>query len=124
MIMSKTVCVKNINIGGGNPVTIQSMTNLSVERIDETLQQISQLTNAGCDIVRVAVPNMTSAKAFAEVRKHTNVPLVADIHFDYRLAIASIEAGADKIRINPGNVPQRHLDEVIACAKQHNVAIR
>lgn len=122
--MTKTVTVRNVKIGGGNPVSVQSMTNVSLERIDETLLQISQLADAGCDIVRIAVPNMRCAKAFAEVRKQTGVPLVADIHFDYRLAVAAIEAGADKIRINPGNVPQRHLDEVIDCAKQHNVAIR
>ena len=100
------------------------MTNLSVLDIDATLQQIFELQSAGCDIVRIALPNSQSVEAFAKVRAQTDMPLVADIHFDYRLAIGGIEAGADKIRINPGNVPQEHLDKVIDCAKAHNVAIR
>ena len=100
------------------------MTNLSVLDIDATLQQICDLQKAGCDIVRIALPNTQSVEAFAKVRAQTDMPLVADIHFDYRLAIGAIEAGADKIRINPGNIPQEHLDKVIDCAKAHQVAIR
>ena len=122
--MSKSVQIKNVIIGGGNPIAIQSMTNLPVTRIDETLAQIEQFRRAGGDIMRIAVPNSEAAKAFAEVRKHTDVPLVADIHFDYRLAIAAIEAGADKIRINPGNIAKAQLDSVIDCAKAHAIPIR
>ena len=124
MKMSKTVQIKNVIIGGGHPIAIQSMTNLPVTRVDETLRQIEQFSRAGGDIMRIAVPNNEAAKAFREVRKQTAVPLVADIHFDYRLAIAAIEAGADKIRINPGNVAQQQLVSVIDCAKSHGVPIR
>ncbi len=120
----KQATVKNIKIGAGAPISIQSMTNLSVLDIDATLEQIRALGSAGCDIVRIALPNAQSVDAFKLVRTKTDIPLVADIHFDYRLAIAGIEAGADKIRINPGNIPQEHLDKVIDCAKAHNVAIR
>lgn len=120
----KQATVKNIKIGGGAPISIQSMTNLSVLDIDATLEQIKALECAGCDIVRIALPNAQSVDAFKVVRTKTDIPLVADIHFDYRLAIGGIEAGADKIRINPGNIPQEHLDKVIHCAKAHNIAIR
>ena len=120
----KQATIKNIKIGGGAPISIQSMTNLSVLDIDATLEQIKVLEGAGCDIVRIALPNAQSVDAFKLVRTKTDIPLVADIHFDYRLAIGGIEAGADKIRINPGNIPQEHLDKVIDCAKAHNVAIR
>ena len=120
----KQILVKNIKIGGGAPISIQSMTNLSVLDFDATLEQIKALEHAGCDIVRIALPNVQSVEAFKVVRAKTDIPLVADIHFDYRLAIGGIEAGADKIRINPGNIPQEHLDKVIDCAKAHNVAIR
>lgn len=120
----KQATVKNIEIGGGAPISIQSMTNLSVLDIDATLEQIKALECAGCDIVRIALPNSQSVDAFKVVRIKTDIPLVADIHFDYRLAIGGIEAGADKIRINPGNIPQEHLDKVIHCAKAHNIAIR
>ena len=120
----KQAKIKNLIIGGGALITIQSMTNLSVLDVDGTLQQIEQLESAGCDIVRIALPNSQSVDAFAKVRAKTNIPLVADVHFDYRLAIGGIEAGADKIRINPGNIETQHLDQVIDCAKMHNVAIR
>ena len=122
--MTKTVQIKNVIIGGGNPVAIQSMTNLPVTNVEQTLAQIEQFSRAGGDIMRIAVPNTEAAKAFAEVRKQTAVPLVADIHFDYRLAIRAIEAGADKIRINPGNIAEKQLDSVIDCAKSHGVPIR
>ncbi len=119
----KQVNVKNLIIGNGK-VTVQSMTNLPVTDIDGTLSQINRLAAAGCDIVRIAVPNKTSAEAFAQVRLQTDIPLVADIHFDYRLAIAALEGGADKVRINPGNMPKQQLVAVIDCAKKHNAAIR
>ena len=121
---TKEVKIRNIAIGGRNPVAIQSMTNLSVRDIEGTLRQIEECGNAGCDVMRIAVPDIRSAESFGVVRKQTNMPLVADIHFDYRLAISSIEAGADKIRINPGNIPLKQLDNVIDCAKSHSVPIR
>ena len=89
-------------IGGGNPILIQSMTNTKTEDVEATVKQIQALTEAGCDIIRCAVPTMEAAKALSEIKKQISIPLVADIHFDYRLAIAAIENGADKIRINPG----------------------
>ena len=94
-------------IGGGNPILIQSMTNTKTEDVEATVKQIQALTEAGCDIIRCAVPTMEAAKALSEIKKQISIPLVADIHFDYRLAIAAIENGADKIRINPGNIGSR-----------------
>ena len=94
-------------IGGGNPILIQSMTNTKTEDAAATVSQIHQLEAAGCDIIRCAVPHMEAAAALKEIKKQISIPLVADIHFDYRLAIAAIENGADKIRINPGNVGSR-----------------
>ena len=91
-------------IGGGAPVSIQSMTNTKTSDVKETVAQIRRLVDAGCDIVRVAVPDIGAAHAIAEIKKDISVLLVADIHFDYKLAVASAEAGADKIRINPGNI--------------------
>ena len=121
---TKVVKIRGIAIGADNPIAIQSMTNVPVVYIDNTMRQIEECRSAGCDIMRIAVPNMPSAKAFATVRKQTDMPLVADIHFDYRLAIAAIEAGADKIRINPGNMMLSQLDSVIDCAKAHCIPIR
>ena len=94
-------------IGGGNPILIQSMTNTKTEDVEATVKQIQALTEAGCDIIRCAVPTMEAAKALSEIKKQISIPLVADIHFYYRLAIAAIENGADKIRINPGNIGSR-----------------
>ena len=123
-VVNKVVNIRNIAVGGGNPIAIQSMTNLPVTDIDGTLCQIQECKQAGCDIMRIAVPDVQSAEAFGAVRKQTDMPLVADIHFDYRLAIASIKAGADKIRINPGNMSLSQLNSVIDCAKAHSVPIR
>ena len=123
-IKTKKIDIRNVAIGDGNPIAIQSMTNLPVENVDATLEQIRRLTDAGCDIVRIAVPSLKAAQAFGVVRQRVGIPLVADVHFDYRLAIASIEAGADKIRINPGNVPLNNLEKVIDCSKRHGTAIR
>ena len=122
--MSKPVKIKNVIIGGGNPIAIQSMTNLPVTHIDATLKQVDEFVRAGGDVMRIAVPNADAVKAFATVRKQTAVPLVADVHFDYRLAIGAIEAGADKIRINPGNIAEKQLDSVIDCAKSRGIPIR
>ena len=121
---TKEVKIRNFRIGGGNPIAIQSMTNLPVTDVENTLQQIERCVAAGCDVMRIAVPNAEAVKAFEAVRKQTATPLVADIHFDYRLAIAAIEAGADKIRVNPGNMSIEQLETVIDCAKSHRVPIR
>lgn len=123
-ITTKQVNIRNIAIGGDNRIAIQSMTNLPVQNVEGTLEQIKRLTDVGCDIVRIAVPNAAAVQAFGVVRKQTDAPLVADIHFDYRLAIAAMDAGADKIRINPGNIALPNLDTVIDCAKANGVAVR
>ncbi len=100
----KQIIVGGIPIGGGAPVTVQSMTNTKTDDIAETVAQINRLREAGCDIVRVAVPDSAAARAVEAIKKQTDIPIVADIHFDYRLAVEAAEAGADKIRINPGNI--------------------
>ena len=101
---TKVIKIGDRVIGGGNPILIQSMTNTKTEDVEATVNQIKELEAAGCDIRRCAVPTMEAAKALKEIKKQINIPLVADIHFDYRLAIAAMENGADKIRINPGNI--------------------
>ena len=101
---TRVVQIGDKKIGGGNPVLIQSMCNTKTENVEETVKQILKLEEAGCDIIRTAVPTMEAAAAIREIKKQIHIPLVADIHFDYRLAIAAIESGADKIRINPGNI--------------------
>jgi (E)-4-hydroxy-3-methylbut-2-enyl-diphosphate synthase len=112
-------------IGGGNPVLIQSMTNTKTEDAAATAAQIRALTAAGCEIVRCAVPTMEAAEALEEIRKQISIPLVADIHFDYRLALAAIAHGADKIRINPGNIGSRErVKAVVEAAKERNIPIR
>ena len=98
---TKIVKIGNKVIGGGNPILIQSMTNTKTENVADTVAQINALTDLGCDIIRCAVPTMEAARALKEIKKQISIPLVADIHFDYKLAIAAIENGADKIRINP-----------------------
>lgn len=123
--MRKSVMCGGVKIGGGAPVSIQSMTNVDSRNGAALIKQIDMLQAAGCDIVRIAVPDMEAAETFAAVRKKTDMPLVADIHFDYRLAIASIEAGADKIRINPGNIGDRsRVKAVVNAAKERNIPIR
>ncbi len=121
---TKKVYVRNVPIGGNSPIAIQSMTNISVTNVAATMEQLENCRLNGCDIMRIAVPNKESVSALATVRKQTDIPIVADIHFDYRLALAAIEAGADKIRINPGNMSLSQLDSVIDCAKEHSVPIR
>ncbi len=122
---TRQINVKGILIGGGAPVVIQSMTNRLTTDIDATLEQIEALSFAGCEIVRVAVPDRKSAKAFEKIRKQTEVPLVADIHFQYRLAIAAIEAGADKVRINPGNIGSEiRVKAIVDAAKHAGIPIR
>lgn len=122
--MTKQIKIRNLIIGGGAQIAVQSMTNVPVLDIDGTLHQISRLHNAGCDLVRIAVPNLKSVEAFGKVRQNTDMPLIADIHFDSRLAVGAIEAGADKIRINPGNMSIDQLDNVIAAAKSNGIPIR
>ncbi len=112
-------------IGGGNPILIQSMTNTKTESIEATVTQIHALEKAGCELIRCTVPTMEAAKAFSEIKKQISIPLIADIHFDYRLAIAAIENGADKIRINPGNIGSvDKVRAVVDAAREHNVPIR
>lgn len=112
-------------IGGNNPIAIQSMTNTKTEDVDATVSQINQLADAGCDIIRCAVPTMEAAEALTEIKKRISIPLVADIHFDYRLAIAAIEHGADKIRINPGNIGSTdRIKAVVDKAKEYGIPIR
>lgn len=123
--LTKKIQIGNVVIGGGKPIAIQSMTNTRTEDVCATVSQIKELTAAGCDIIRCAVPTMEAAKALSEIKKQITIPLVADIHFDYRLAIAAIENGADKIRINPGNIGDMERVRAVAeTAKQHGVPIR
>ncbi len=123
--MTKTVKIGDRVIGGGHPILIQSMTNTRTEDTAATVSQIQKLTAAGCDIIRCAVPTMEAAEALGEIKKQITIPLVADIHFDYRLAIAAIKYGADKIRINPGNIgSSQRVKEVVEAAKEKNIPIR
>ena len=123
--LTKEVHIGNRVIGGANPILIQSMTNTKTEDVAATVAQIQKLTKAGCDIIRCAVPTMEAAKALAEIKKQIEIPLVADIHFDYKLAIAAMENGADKIRINPGNIGSvDRVKAVVDVAKECNIPIR
>ena len=122
---TKVVQIGDRKIGGGNPIAIQSLTNTKTEDIDATVKQILALEQAGCDIIRCAVPTMEAAKALAKIKQQIHIPLVADIHFDYRLAIAAMENGADKIRINPGNIGSKErVQAVVDTAKERNIPIR
>ena len=122
---TKEILIGNRTIGGGNPIAIQSMTNTRTEDVEATVAQILELEAAGCDIIRSTVPTEEAARAIRQIKERIHIPLVADIHFDYRLAIAAIENGADKIRINPGNIggPER-IREVVAAARMRQVPIR
>ncbi len=122
---TKKVLIGDVVIGGGSPVAIQSMTNTRTEDVEATVSQIQKLETAGCEIIRCAVPTMEAAKALARIKKQIHIPLVADIHFDYRLAIEAIENGADKIRINPGNIGGSEcVKAVVEKAKEKDVPIR
>lgn len=123
--MTKTVNCGSVLIGGGAPISIQSMTNVDTRDTDALVRQINQLAEAGCDIVRCAIPDMVAAESFGRARRLVRVPLVADIHFDHKLAIAAIENGADKIRINPGNIGSlENVKRVVDKAKERNIPIR
>lgn len=122
---TKVVKIGDRIIGGKNPILIQSMTNTKTEDVKATVEQINRLATAGCDIIRCAVPTMEAAEALTEIKKQIAIPLVADIHFDYRLAIAAMEHGADKIRINPGNIGSKErVQAVVDVAKERNIPIR
>ncbi|MBR4138785.1 MAG: flavodoxin-dependent (E)-4-hydroxy-3-methylbut-2-enyl-diphosphate synthase [Lachnospiraceae bacterium] len=122
---TKVIKIGNRVIGGGNPILIQSMTNTKTEDVEATVAQILRLEEAGCEIVRCTVPTMEAALALKEIKKQIHIPLVADIHFDYKMAIAAMENGADKIRINPGNIGSiDRIKAVVDCAKERNIPIR
>ena len=122
---TKEIRIGNRTIGGGHPILIQSMCNTKTDDIQATVAQILALERAGCDIIRVAVPDMEAAMALKEIKRAIHIPLVADIHFDYRLAIAAIECGADKIRINPGNIGARdRVKAVVDKAAEYGIPIR
>lgn len=122
---TRVVQIGDRKIGGGNPILIQSMTNTKTEDVEATVAQILELERAGCEIIRCTVPNEEAAKALAEIKKQIHIPLVADIHFDYKMAIAAMENGADKIRINPGNIGSKEkVKAVVDVAKERNIPIR
>ena len=122
---TKVIKIGDRMIGGGNPILIQSMTNTKTEDVEATVAQILRLEEAGCEIVRCTVPTMEAALALKEIKKQIHIPLVADIHFDYKMAIAAMENGADKIRINPGNIGSiDRIKAVVDCAKERNIPIR
>ena len=122
---TKKVQIGNVCIGGGERIAIQSMTNTKTEDVEACVAQILKLEKAGCDIIRVAVPTMEAAESIRKIKEQIHIPLVADIHFDYRLAIAAIENGADKIRINPGNIgDEKRVRAVVEKAKEYNIPIR
>lgn len=122
---TKKIKIGNRVIGGGSPILIQSMCNTKTENVETTVAQILELEKAGCDIIRVAVPDIRAANAIKEIKKKIHIPLVADIHFDYKLAIASMENGADKIRINPGNIGSyERIKAVVDAARQREIPIR
>lgn len=122
---TREIAIGRVKIGSDNPIAIQSMTNTKTENVSATVEQILALEQAGCEIIRCAVPTMEAAEAFYEIKKQIHIPLVADIHFDYKLAIAAVENGADKIRINPGNIGSRErIQAVVDCCRERNVPIR
>jgi len=122
---TKVIQIGDRVIGGGNPILIQSMTNVPTEDTERCIKQILELERAGCEIIRCTVPTKEAAESLARIKKEIHIPLVADIHFDYRMALAAIENGADKIRINPGNIGGREkLEAVVAAAKERNIPIR
>ena len=123
--ITRSVKVGNLLIGGGNNVVIQSMCNTDTRNVKETVAQIKRLEEAGCEMVRVAVPDMEAAKAIGEIKKEISIPLVADIHFDYRLALEAMEQGIDKVRINPGNIgSEEKIRAVVEKAKEKHIPIR
>ncbi|WP_041741574.1 flavodoxin-dependent (E)-4-hydroxy-3-methylbut-2-enyl-diphosphate synthase [Caldicellulosiruptor kronotskyensis] len=124
-LLTKKIKIGNLYIGGGEPIRIQSMTNTKTKDVEATVEQILSLESLGCDIIRVAVPDLDSAKAISKIKSRIHIPLVADIHFDYKLALEAIYNGADKIRINPGNIgDERKVQEIAKEAKRYGIAVR
>lgn len=122
---TKVIQIKNLKMGGENKIIIQSMTNTNTADIKATVEQINSLEKVGCELVRVTVNNLKAAEAIKEIKKSINIPLVADIHFDYRLALLAIENGIDKLRINPGNIgSEENIEKVVNAAKKRNIPIR
>ncbi|QXM06110.1 flavodoxin-dependent (E)-4-hydroxy-3-methylbut-2-enyl-diphosphate synthase [Crassaminicella indica] len=122
---TRTVYCGNVKIGGDAPISIQSMTNTDTRNIDKTVEQINKLEEAGCEIVRVAVPDMQAAQAIKEIRQKIHIPMIADIHFDYRLALEAIKNGVDKLRLNPGNIGDANrVKKVVMLAKERGIPIR
>ena len=123
--ISRAIHIGDVMIGGGAPVRVQSMTKTDTRDIKATVNQIKELEDCGCELIRIAVPNQQAASAIKEIKKKTNIPLIADIHFDYRLALASIKSGADALRLNPGNIhDSNHIKQVALTAKEHHIPIR
>ena len=123
--MSRQVRIGKIKIGGGNPVAIQSMANIKTSKIADVIRQIEDLTNLGCDIIRVSVKDDDDVSALKEIKKHITIPLVADIHFNYKYALGAIDNGVDKIRINPGNIgSEKNVEEVAKALKTTGIAVR
>jgi len=123
--ISSQIFVGDVAIGGGAPISVQSMTNTNTCDIDSTVLQIESLEKAGADLVRVSIPTMDAAEAFKEIKKRANIPLITDIHFNYKIALKVAEYGADCLRINPGNIGKEdRVREVVASAKDHNIPIR
>ena len=122
---TREVNIGGVKIGGDNPIAIQSMCNTDTRNVEETVKQIKELENAGCEIIRVAVPDMQAAEAIKDIKRQVDIPLVADIHFDYRLALKAIDGGIDKIRINPGNIgSEDRVKQVADMAKKNGIPIR
>lgn len=122
---TREVNIGGVKIGGDNPIVIQSMCNTDTRNVEETVKQIKELENAGCEIIRVAVPDMQAAEAIKDIKRQIDIPLVADIHFDYRLALKAIDGGIDKIRINPGNIgSEDRVKQVADMAKKNGIPIR
>ncbi len=122
---TKVVKCGNVHVGGNNPITVQSMTTTNPVDTIDTVEEIKNLENAGCDMVRIAVPNMEAARSISKIKKQTNIPIIADIHFDYRLALQSIKEGIDGLRLNPGNIGgAERVEKVVKAAKEKNIPIR
>jgi (E)-4-hydroxy-3-methylbut-2-enyl-diphosphate synthase len=122
--ISKSITIGNVQVGGGSPIRVQSMTSTPTQDINATISQIKALEFAGCEIVRVAVPDLESARAISQIKKETSIPIIADIHFDHRLGIAAIKEGVDGIRVNPGNIKKDHFRELVTAANNASVVIR
>ncbi len=121
---TKKVKIGNLNLGGNSPIIVQSMTNTQTSNVQATVKQIKELEEVGCELVRISIPDLESAKAISKIKKEVNIPLIADIHFSAELAIESIKQGIDKVRLNPGNFPQEKLKMVVDLAKEKNIPIR